>query len=54
MGGVGKTRAAIEYGWENAARYNALLFVTAIPGGGRVLRRRGGQIRVGPTARSAR
>ena len=29
MGGVGKTRAAIEYGWENAARYNALLFVTA-------------------------
>ncbi len=29
MGGVGKTRAAIEYGWENAARYNAILFVTA-------------------------
>ena len=29
MGGVGKTRAAIEYGWDNAARYNALLFVTA-------------------------
>ena len=29
MGGVGKTRTAIEYGWDNAARYNALLFVTA-------------------------
>ncbi len=29
MGGVGKTRAAIEYGWAHAADYNALLFVTA-------------------------
>jgi tetratricopeptide (TPR) repeat protein len=29
MGGVGKTRAAIEYAWRNADKYNALLFVSA-------------------------
>ena len=29
MGGVGKTRAAIEYGWAHAEKYTALLFVTA-------------------------
>ncbi|MBX7211649.1 MAG: tetratricopeptide repeat protein [Verrucomicrobiaceae bacterium] len=29
MGGVGKTRAAIEYAWRNAEKYNALLFVSA-------------------------
>jgi hypothetical protein len=29
MGGVGKTRAAIEYGWTYATDYNALLFLTA-------------------------
>ncbi len=29
MGGVGKTRAAIEYGWASAEKYNSLLFVTA-------------------------
>ena len=28
MGGVGKTRAAIEYAWKHAADYNALLFIT--------------------------
>ena len=29
MGGVGKTRAAIEYAWRNTEKYNALLFVSA-------------------------
>ena len=29
MGGVGKTRAAIEYAWRHAADFRALLFVTA-------------------------
>ncbi len=29
MGGVGKTRAAVEYAWEHADDYRALLFVTA-------------------------
>ena len=29
MGGVGKTRAAVEYAWEHAADYRALLFVPA-------------------------
>ena len=29
MGGVGKTRAAIEYAWKHADDYNALLFVAA-------------------------
>jgi tetratricopeptide (TPR) repeat protein len=29
MGGVGKTRAAVEYAWAHADAYNALLFVTA-------------------------
>ena len=29
MGGVGKTRTAIEYGWLHAEEYNALLFVSA-------------------------
>lgn len=29
MGGVGKTRAAIEYGWAHAADYCALLFLSA-------------------------
>jgi tetratricopeptide (TPR) repeat protein len=29
MGGVGKTRAGIEYAWANEGLYNALLFVTA-------------------------
>ena len=29
MGGVGKTRAAIEYGWAHAADYGALLFLSA-------------------------
>lgn len=29
MGGVGKTRAAIEYAWKHADNYNALLFVAA-------------------------
>jgi tetratricopeptide (TPR) repeat protein len=29
MGGVGKTRAAIEYAWRHAADFHALLFVTA-------------------------
>ena len=29
MGGVGKTRAAIEYAWRNAEKYSALLFVSA-------------------------
>ncbi len=28
MGGVGKTRAAIEYAWKHADDYNALLFIT--------------------------
>lgn len=29
MGGVGKTRAAVEYGWKHASEYSALLFITA-------------------------
>jgi tetratricopeptide (TPR) repeat protein len=29
MGGVGKTRAAIEYAWKHANDYNALLFISA-------------------------
>jgi hypothetical protein len=29
MGGVGKTRAAVEYAWEHAADYRALLFLSA-------------------------
>ncbi len=29
MGGVDKTRAAVEYGWTHEADYNALLFVAA-------------------------
>jgi hypothetical protein len=29
LGGVGKTRLAVEYGWRHAAEYSALLFVTA-------------------------
>jgi tetratricopeptide (TPR) repeat protein len=29
MGGVGKTRAAIEYAWSHAEHYNALLFIAA-------------------------
>jgi tetratricopeptide (TPR) repeat protein len=29
LGGVGKTRAAIEYGWEHAGDYSALLFISA-------------------------
>ena len=29
MGGVGKTRAAIEYVWKNADDYRALLFISA-------------------------
>jgi Domain of unknown function (DUF4062) len=29
LGGVGKTRAAIEYGWRHGGEYNALLFVSA-------------------------
>ena len=28
-GGIGKTRAAIEYAWRNAYRYNAMLFLSA-------------------------
>jgi len=28
-GGIGKTRAAIEYAWRNASDYSALLFITA-------------------------
>ena len=29
MGGIGKTRAAVEYAWTHAADYTALLFVQA-------------------------
>ncbi|TWU08223.1 DUF7779 domain-containing protein [Stieleria varia] len=29
LGGIGKTRLAVEYAWRNAQRYRALLFVTA-------------------------
>jgi tetratricopeptide (TPR) repeat protein len=29
LGGIGKTRAAVEYAWRHAADYRALLFVTA-------------------------
>lgn len=29
MGGVGKTRAAIEYAWKHADDYRALLFISA-------------------------
>lgn len=29
MGGVGKTRAAIEYAWKHANDYRALLFISA-------------------------
>lgn len=29
LGGVGKTRLAVEYAWQNADTYNGLLFVVA-------------------------
>ena len=29
MGGIGKTRAAVEYAWQHEAHYNALLFISA-------------------------
>ena len=29
LGGIGKTRLAIEYAWEHASEYSALLFVRA-------------------------
>jgi len=31
MGGVGKTRAAIEYAWKHADDYHSLLFISAAP-----------------------
>ena len=31
LGGVGKTRAAVEYAWRHADDYTALLFVSAPP-----------------------